>query len=138
MSSTKKKKASTTDLKGAAKKGDLDGVLKILESTTRGRVDLGDRSHNTPLYYACAGGYVDIVKALLAADADIDHQNKQGYTPLMTACEHGHVDTVKQLLEAGANASVKGKYDDQTAATLAAKTSVAEELLRLLPGETST
>ena len=46
---------------------------------------------NTALTYACCGGYEDVVKILLDAGADVEHQNDNGHTPLMEAASCGHV-----------------------------------------------
>lgn len=35
--------------------------------------------------YACAGGYVDVVKVLLESGAGIEDHNENGHTPLMEA-----------------------------------------------------
>ena len=50
---------------------------------------------NTPLLYACAGGYEEVVKALLEAGANVEDHNEFGYTPLMEAATGGHVDVAK-------------------------------------------
>ena len=48
---------------------------------------------NTALTYACCGGggYEDVVRILLDAGADVEHQNDNGHTPLMEAASCGHV-----------------------------------------------
>ena len=46
---------------------------------------------NTALTYACCGGYEDVVKILLEAGADVEHQNENGHTPLMEAASCGHI-----------------------------------------------
>ena len=48
---------------------------------------------NTALTYACCGGYEDVVRILLDAGADVEHQNDNGHTPLMEAASCGHVGT---------------------------------------------
>ncbi len=50
---------------------------------------------NTPLMYACAGGHVDVVKALLEAGANVEDHNENGHTPLMEAASAGHVEVAK-------------------------------------------
>ena len=47
---------------------------------------------NTALTYACAGGFVDIVKVLLNEGANIEDHNENGHTPLMEAASAGHVE----------------------------------------------
>ncbi len=57
-----------------------------------------------------------MVKALLAARADVNVVDKHGYTPLLYAAtiDFGDAETVELLLRAGANPNVKTK-DGKTA-----------------------
>jgi DnaJ-domain-containing protein 1 len=52
------------------------------------------------LQWAAEEGLVDVVKALLAAGAEVNAFNRSGRTALMAACEAGHVDVVAALLAA--------------------------------------
>ena len=45
--------------------------------------------------YACSGGHVEVVKALLEAGANIEDANENGHTPLMEAASAGHVDVAQ-------------------------------------------
>ncbi len=57
----------------------------------------------------CAeNGYADVVKALLAAGADVNKVS-DGYTPLYWASNNGRVETVKILLEAKSDPDVIGR-----------------------------
>jgi ankyrin repeat protein len=47
---------------------------------------------------AVSHGRVDVVKALLACEADINVQDDDGSTALMCACEHGHKEITRLLL----------------------------------------
>lgn len=47
---------------------------------------------------AVSHGRVDVVKALLACEADVNVQDDDGSTALMCACEHGHKDIAGLLL----------------------------------------
>lgn len=45
--------------------------------------------------YACAGGYVEVVKELLDCGANICAYNIDGHTPLMEAANAGHIIVAK-------------------------------------------
>ncbi|KAK4238351.1 ankyrin repeat-containing domain protein, partial [Achaetomium macrosporum] len=63
-----------------------------------------DNDDKTPLCVAAECGRVDVVKLLLQADANRNHQtSKARDTPLSLAVAHGHEAVVKALLEAGAD-----------------------------------
>lgn len=57
-----------------------------------------------PLHYATCQGHTDIVRALIAAGANVNSsQGAKGQTPLIIATERGFLDCVHVLLEAGAS-----------------------------------
>lgn len=47
---------------------------------------------------AVSHGRVDVVKALLACEVDVNTQDEDGSTALMCACEHGHKEITGLLL----------------------------------------
>lgn len=62
----------------------------------------------TPLYLAASRGLTEIVKVMLASNANVDGQeNWNSWTPLCVAAENGHIDIVSLLLEAGADVNIK-------------------------------
>ena len=54
------------------------------------------------LRLAAEGGFVETVRALLAAGAEVDHVDTEGETALDGAACHGKVDAMRALLAAGA------------------------------------
>jgi ankyrin repeat protein len=84
----------------------------------------------TALTRASIKGYLDIVKALLAAGADKDTYGGFGVTPLIWAATQGHLKVVQVLLKAGAKVDKANKYGDSALifATIRGHT----EIVRLL------
>jgi len=62
-----------------------------------------DLEGNTPLMYACGGGFYDIAEMLLKRGADVDVRNKQGSTAFLLSCITGQKNIVKLLLAHGAD-----------------------------------
>ncbi|CAG2247536.1 unnamed protein product [Mytilus edulis] len=55
------------------------------------------QGRDSPLFVACNGGHIDIVKTLLQNNADINICNSLGETPLHVACRGGHAEIVELL-----------------------------------------
>ncbi len=88
-------------------KGDLNGVLKRLKSGAS--LKMLDQAGNTPLQAAIQLGHTEIVKALLAAGAEIGSQGESGATALHTAIE-AKSPLVRDLLDAGADPNETDEY----------------------------
>eukprot|EP00347_Sterkiella_histriomuscorum_P008908 403343282 len=58
-----------------------------------------DNSNNLPLHFACAYGWIDCVKLLIKAGANVNCKNEWGYTPIMIAMLKNHQHIVKELLD---------------------------------------
>lgn len=69
-------------------------VLHVLERTSCATI--GNCCH-------CRKGWLDGVKLLLAAGAEVDLANKSGLSALGEAVARGHVEVAEALLEAGAD-----------------------------------
>ena len=62
-----------------------------------------------PLHYAATGGHVAIMKELLENYAFIDAQSPNGSTPLMMAAMYGSAAAVQLLLDEGADTAMKNQ-----------------------------
>ena len=79
--------------------------------------NLADNKGNSPLIRAAmASGDAGrgVAALLLDAEAEIDHQSKDGSTALNFACQNSNVEVAKLLLERGAS-RLDGDGDDVTA-----------------------
>ena len=127
----------------AVKEGDLEKVKQLLDKEAKpNTVDLGGFNPENPmavdmatanptvLMTAAGNGHAEVVKVLLAAGAEPNHQAKSssglsiftnGCTALMMAANGGYAETVKLLLAGGANPNTKNEKGD-TALNVATKT----------------
>lgn len=62
-----------------------------------------------PLHYAATGGHLAIMALLLEHHAFIDAESPNGTTPLMMAAHYGTPAAVKLLLEAGADTAMRNQ-----------------------------
>ena len=95
--------------------------------------NLADNKGNSPLIRAAmASGDAGrgVAALLLDAEAEIDHQNKNGATALHFACYGSNVEVAKLLLECGANKNLIGNGMELKA--WAAYAANKEEMLALL------
>ena len=121
-------------LMGGSSKDDLNLDLAKYYAT-RGKLThldevYGQYNSHTALTWACEKGYLEIVKCLLAAGADKDKADNDGYTPLLGAAGEGHVEIVRLLLAAGANKN-KATSVGMTALSLATSRG-HQEIVQLL------
>ena len=84
----------------AVKMGNLAKVEDLMHNP---KVDLSgtDEAGNTPLHVAAAEDHPDIVRALIAAGANVNALDAGGRTPLHRANTRGRPALVDQLIEAG-------------------------------------
>lgn len=107
-----------TDIHGAAKKGKLKKVVKLVEEKGAD-VNLKNGSGNTPLEFAAWQGHIKVVNYLLSKDAKIDEQDNAGQTALHLAVTFDRQDVTALLMDRGANLDLKTS-DGQTALMRAA------------------
>ena len=105
----------------------LDWRLSL--GTTRSPLYLLDQgtqvnspSHNPqmvmPLHSAVAGGHLEIARALLEHEAQVNAAQAGGFTPLHGAAQNGQVEMVRLLLDFGADVNLHNK-DGKTPLDLA-------------------
>jgi hypothetical protein len=70
-------------------------------------VNAKNNSVQTPLHLAAFRGHLPIVQCLLAASADINAIDSNGWTALHCAAQFGHLDVVERLLVAGAKVNAQ-------------------------------
>lgn len=90
----------------ASRMGHLECVSSLLREIDIKDVNASDFEGNTPLLVASEYGYLDIVKKLLKAGAEVNKSNKKGRTPLMMACQYGSVEIVTRLLDENADPKI--------------------------------
>src|SRR5712692_3233340 len=98
---------SDTRLADAAMQGDKDVVRSLLKQKVDANATHGDGA--TALHWAAYNDDLEMVKALLAAGANVKAATREGaITPLFMACTNGNEAVIEVLLKAGADAkSVK-------------------------------
>jgi hypothetical protein len=90
---------------------DIETLKTALAAGANARAAVG-RDGGSALISAAQLGFVDIVRALIEAKADIDHVNGRGWTALITAVVLGngdkqHTQTVEALVAARADGDIK-------------------------------
>eukprot|EP00281_Chroomonas_sp_CCMP1168_P018489 CAMPEP_0206234900 /NCGR_PEP_ID=MMETSP0047_2-20121206/12847_1 /ASSEMBLY_ACC=CAM_ASM_000192 /TAXON_ID=195065 /ORGANISM="Chroomonas mesostigmatica_cf, Strain CCMP1168" /LENGTH=653 /DNA_ID=CAMNT_0053659037 /DNA_START=51 /DNA_END=2012 /DNA_ORIENTATION=- len=81
----------------------VDNVALVMKGVMTSRCTAGQLEGNTALMRAADLGRVDIVEALLVAQAKADIRDKNGVSALTTAVAKGHFDVVEVLVAAGAS-----------------------------------
>ncbi|XP_053147848.1 KN motif and ankyrin repeat domain-containing protein 2 isoform X2 [Hemicordylus capensis] len=85
-----------TALAASRSESDMETIVQLLKM---GNVNAkASQAGQTALMLAVSHGRLDMVRALLASEADVNLQDDDGSTALMCACEHGHADIVRLLL----------------------------------------
>ncbi|XP_045406111.1 ankyrin repeat domain-containing protein 23 isoform X2 [Lemur catta] len=71
-----------------------------------------DKLDRTPMFWACRGGHLDILKQLLNQGARVNARDKIWSTPLHVAVRTGHSDCLEHLIECGAHLNAQDKEGD--------------------------
>ncbi|GMT03736.1 hypothetical protein PENTCL1PPCAC_25910, partial [Pristionchus entomophagus] len=92
----------------AAINGQTNVVAFLLKSTPISH-DWMDACHNSALHYACAYGWLRIVKLLVEVDSSLlALHNRKGLAPAVCAYRNGHFGIICWLLENGLEQHVSG------------------------------
>lgn len=92
-----------TALMQAAAREDLKALQPLLSAATKADVNALDQGGETALILACRNpkASADVVKALLAAGADVNLRARNGYAPLTWALARNNSDVARLLRRAG-------------------------------------
>jgi serine/threonine-protein phosphatase 6 regulatory ankyrin repeat subunit B len=94
-----------TPLMTCSRTGNVEAVKLLIEYGAA--VDAKESTQNqTAIMWAAAEKHSDIVKALIAAHADLKAQTKQGFPPIHFAARVGDLESVKALLAAGVDVNL--------------------------------
>ncbi|MFO0389756.1 MAG: ankyrin repeat domain-containing protein [Alphaproteobacteria bacterium] len=96
QTSQPKKIYGAQDLLEASAAGKIEEVRKLLGNKVP--PDVRDNKRRTPLIYAAWNGHNDLCAVLLAAGANIDFKDRDGFGALDYAAGRGRTDTVSFLL----------------------------------------
>lgn len=88
--------------------------IKSVKTHLQKGVELNPIYDITPLAQASRMGNLEMMKLLIEAGADVNHQmDDDRETALMEAVAAGHLDAVKMLIEAGADVNLKDIYQSK-------------------------
>jgi len=93
----------------AVKKADVDTIYEMLAVGGPVLARTVDESRRTALHFAAALNKAELVQRLLAAGAEVDLADKEGYTPLHMAAGYLHTATITELISNGADPEQKDR-----------------------------
>ena len=100
-----------TALHFAAQKGDSPEVRRLIKAGTD--VNVQDKNGNTPLKYASAEPYPDVLRTLLSLGALPQLADHRGFTPIHCVAGHGFyeeaIEMAEILISAGADVNARSK-----------------------------
>ncbi len=93
--------SDVNDLRTMAQSDDLPRARELLgRGLTRYRVNCMDSKGQTPLFYACSEGHLEMVRMLVSEfQADTAIRDNEGYTAVMVADLGGHSRVVEALVD---------------------------------------
>lgn len=89
-----------------ARNGDLDGIKALVEKNPE-LVNAKDKDGRTPLYWACRGVHLEVVKFLVEKGADVNAEDSNKIVPLHSLATRNAAAAIAVLLDNGANVDAK-------------------------------
>ena len=109
MKYLKKFEKLTNNLISYVRSHDIEEIKKLIENGVN--LNEQDKIGNIALHWATWFGYVDIIKMLVNAGADINIQNDDGETSLILAASyhapHVNLYVIRALIDGGSDWSIK-------------------------------
>jgi ankyrin len=90
-------------LAGAAERGDLAAVRKLLDQSAKTEVNAAGVDGTTALHWAVRSDNREMANLLVRAGADPAVKDRYGITPLFLAAVNGSAEMIRMLLDAGAS-----------------------------------
>ena len=83
-------------------------------------INKADKNGETPLFYSCYNGNLELARLLLDKGADVNKAGKYGHTPLFASCDRNNLELARLLLSRGAkdNATAQSSLKLTQRATL--------------------
>ena len=95
--------STSTPLHEAAEAGDLGLCQTLVSDGHDVNSPHPEKNNSTPLARAALRGRTQVCVFLLAAGAELDRRDDNGFTPMILAAQQGHLATVRLLHQRGAN-----------------------------------
>ncbi len=121
-------RGAEVDLTAAAYMGRRDQVEAMLKKNPL-LIEQNVPAGGTALYWAAAGGRVEIVKYLIGRGASLNELGREGMA-IHIAAQRGHVEVVRALLDAKSPADVRNRYGKMPLDI--ARTFGREEIVKML------
>src|SRR6476469_3229845 len=106
-----------TALHFAAFFGKVEAARTLLDAGAVVNVYSVNELQVQPLHSAAAGRHHEVCRVLIAAGADVNATQRNGFTPLHAAAQHGDDELVELLLSAGADPMARTDDGQTTADT---------------------
>ena len=124
---------SGDDLGWAARKGDLDAIVRYLDEGAE--INRKYDKELTPLHWAAAMGKLDAVNLLIDKGADLNVRDQAQSTPILVAAFFGRTECVRVLLAKGADPELRNIYKSRPLEAMSSDRGttmyVAENLLQI-------